>query len=796
LLLEQLRAAMAEGRHTNFTTRRLEYAVLQMERRLCGRRRGRLPLIPVCHRQIIEQALVSADVGMILAIKDTRGRNAPEEDKLKDIYEALKKETKDVPSIREIAKRARKEGLHVSRERLAKLIPKKSTRINPRTQARRFVDLSLMHFDRGLTVLGFSANYAPSLEVLRPTGDKMSVMLPSVPSSSDRARILELNRIVSAITRRYPSSAKPDWRELIKFLQRVPPEKARLFYIAGASKIPRKVKDALRAVSAKIEPRICTVKSPNYPLFRMLSREFAVFGAGWFPTLGDTIERLSFAYSHPCLPISLAQAPNVRNQAMNLRMALERKFEAAGVQLCVGPQKAKRLACSPSLSKYPGSTEPSLIAPMPFDFPFFTVADSPNRAAPRDATDPDRIALCFEGVEEVLSALPFEAIEARSKSAIQLQEKFLETRKGQDMLNCAAFFQPPGGNFIGPEFFSALGAICGPMGSEQMTFWSALLLLSFDPDMLLAPECLEKAAGKGRFPDAYAKFLEEVGAQVEEGLQKIQKSKGFSYFRNQFGEDEFQDLFAKVRKHMIARVNRIWKAGLDEATERITVATLGKASRKETLESEAERICTASMGAVDPARQTEVAAEAGKLLERLQERYRRIWPTLTVSRRHLFRSMRNAAVHEAKHSPGSRGKGKLVPGVNTVAVVSAKEKESGSPGVLEEEVASRKNPSEAATPETLEELLSERLQGHRQVPGKADIILWWRRFFVALRLTVEERKPVCAGRFVRALPKAIRDFIELSGQELYEESRPGPKAKKLYQKLEAYFASRTRVGPG
>jgi len=798
VLLAQLRAALADDAHSDFLRKRLSYAILQTERRLSGKKHGKLPVIPKPHKQIIACALERADVEAILGIPDSRGRKDPEENKLRDIYEVLRKETGDEPSIRQVTKRARREGLHVSRDRAARLFPeKRQPRINVRKQARRFVDLSLVHFDQGLTVLGFVTNDVPSIEVLSPTDCKMSVMLPAVPSSADRARVLEFNRIVALITQRYPLPATPDWKALLTFIRLVPAEKLRLFYIAGASEIPQEVKDALRVVSAGARPVIRYVKTPNYPLIRMLSREFALFGAGWFPTLGDTLERLEDAFNRSCSPISLAQTPVVRDQAIRLRLALERKFESMGIHLFVGPKKAERLGGRSSLGGDYGSGEPALREPMPIDFPLFQIADSPVAAS--SAADSDCIALSFDGVEEVLSALPFKHLEDRSRRIIELQDKFLATHAGENMLNCAAFFQRPGGNFLGPEYFSELDPNHKLMSDVLKTFWSVLLLGSFDSDTLFPPNGIGEAAGRCPFAVAYLEFYEKAVTHVNEEIRSMQRFREFSDYRVAFGEDSLDDLLGAVALHMIGRITRIWKAGLDEATERSTIASLRAVELVQKLKGEVDRLIDAFLDANDPAPQMEMADRANALLARFKDCYKGIWPTVTVSRLHLKNSIMVTAKRMAKHQLLRRGKGKVVPGVNTLAFVSAKEKESGSPGVEEEkekeEVGPQITSPEATAPETLEELLRERLQSAGTAMGGEEIVSWWRRFLTALRLSAEQQKPPSLGRLEREIPQKIRSLLKVTGREFSTNAWKGPNAKKLHKELEAFLASRSQVKP-
>jgi len=771
-LLTQLRATLAENAHSDFRKRRVAYAIVLAERQLSRKRIGKLPVIPSAHKTIISEAVSRGDMPMILAIADARGHKSPDADKIRNIYETFKKENGRIPSIRQLAKAARKGDQHVSRDRLAIMFPERpEPRINPRVLGRRYIDLSIVHFQPGLTVLGYVTNYAPCIEVMSPSEKLMSVMLPTVRSTADRSRVLEFNRIVALISGRHHAPSKPDWEALLELVRQVPAEGLRLFFFIGAARVPGKVKDALSVVSGGERPEIRFVETPNFPLVRMLSPELSILGAGCFPTLGDTVERLEGVRESGFRIISLAQAPVVRNLALKLRLALERKLESIGVHVTVGENKAGRLLGRSALAKDPASSAPALRAPTPIDFSLFQIADAPSEDSPWSEEDSDRIALCFDGVEEVLAGLSPKHLEAETERIIEMEEAFLKTHAGKDMLSCARFFMPRGGNFLGPEFFVALAPKRKLMSNPLKACWAALLLHSFDPDMLTPPAGIEKTAGRSRFALAYAAYLEKATDSIDVSIRKIGSIPILKNYASAFGESAKENLLSAVRVHQIGRLARIWKAGLDEATQRITCATLEMAPLA--CHMEVERV-----------------PDVNKALEDLDRHFRenRIWPTLTVSRRHLEIIVRYWAKRAAQRELSRRGKGKVIPGVNTIAFVYDKETQHEAGGVREETVGGS-DPTPPA--ETLEELLRERMPWRAM--AKEDHIVWWRRFLAVLRLAAEQRRPPNLGQLARRIPPKTRKLLTLAGQEILTKAEKGRHGLKLYKEIEAFLAPRTQA---
>ncbi len=715
----------------------------------------------------------------IIAIDDRRGRKEPDESKLKQIAAKLKARDGRAPSIRQIAERARREGLRVSRDRLTRMFPPApKPEISARIRERRFVDLSMVYFAPGLTVLGFVSNDAECLRALDP-GNKGGAMLPPTLTSGDRARVLECARLAALMKLKYGERAAPDWDDLLNLVHRMPKEGQRLFYIVSDSKmIPRRVESALRGIAAKLPTRIRRVKSPNLAFRRMLSPRLASLGAGYFPTLGDTVRRLADLVGQRYKPISLCQAPEVRDKAMKLRVSLEKRLQSLGVHVSVGYIKVKQLLSRSDLSANEPHARPALVAPWPVDFSLIRIS---QKESPKDS---NLIPLSFRGVEEVLARLSHDKLRARTKRIFELQDQYMNQHANEDMLACASFFSGPKDNFLGTDFFQILGPL-HKVSHEAKMFYSVLLLLCYDPDTLLPPKDIGADAKRDRFAAAYSTFMREAAAHVDKCLGSLSLA-SLRKHDPKLDEDELDDMRGALKLAMLGRLMRVWKSGLDEATRRMTMAVFKIAQDR--------RLMSEMIGKIEAVQQTRHPADAIGMLSEISTLFAGIWPTVAVSRRHLRNFIRVHAKWMAKQHARQRLGKKVIPGVNTEALISDRERTAGFSGRLEDKATPEV--TAAPPPESVEELLAERLESATPLLNEEEVMDWWLRLLTALRRCAERKERVRLGVLTAMFPRCIGKLLNSTADEFKRNGWKNFSGKKLHQELEAFFAAHVQSAGG
>lgn len=490
----------------------------------------------------------------------------------------------------------------------------------------------------------------------------------------------------------------------------------------------------------------------DWLLKELMRPEIYYLGAGYLPTMADTLLRLTLAGGGTCGRICIHQSAAARTDALWLRGRLQSILSEQGIRVRLGARQAFRLGRHVRFKVEESSEEElgtALLVPSPIDLRLFDL-DEPS--------DIEKIHLDFAGAEHVLARSGVDDLVRRFRKALNMQSAFAASRRSEPMLKCAEFFCAADTPLFGITSVMGLRPDFRKMTSAHRAVWAAYVLTLFDPDVL-QPDSTAVGTKGMPFHRALADFLTN-GAQFIESWRERTPSAHERDGRVPYIAEEAIEATVVV---MEQRLSRVWKFGMDEAARRFADA-IKLASEKKFHGTDWRK---------DP---------QGAIIL-LKDYFKKAWPTVWVSRkrinlqaRWLFRSIFSDLLKRQKQS------------VQIVFDGESKFADEGKTGSVPEAilVTDPVNSPADGQLETPEMLVRERLKTPIAASDTNGLTKWYGRLLAAVRMAVE------ADANEPLLPPDVlppREAVLL--RQAVERSLRGGNlagvAKKLREGLENFF---------
>jgi len=750
--LVQLRTAR-ETAPTKFLRRLLDYAIIKTERMIAddGRRpSGSLPRIPDANAQIIEAAIGAREIEKILGILDSRGSHGASDERLVELIKECYAKSGDV-STRQIKHEGKRRGLRADRGRIEKLREQLNlgrdqvTQRAKRVEALQYIDLTFVHLQANVIVLGFAAQGCDEWveRIVKLQEDSAPAPLIA-PTSADRARLTDFVRQLVE-TRAALEGDEPNWELLFKDLEDAE-EKIVFFHAFAETDVPAGVSMRLRQLAPVVH------FDRDWLLKELMRPEMFYLGAGYLPTMADTLQRLAVAKGGTSETICIRQSAASRTDALWLRSRLQETLSEQGIRVRLGVRQAFRLGRRSSL-KVEGSSEENpgtaLLVPCPIALRLFRL-DEPD--------DAEKIQLDFAGADHLLARTSMDDLVRRFRQALNLQSAFASTRGSEPMVKCAEFFCAADTPIFGITSVMGRRPDFRKMTNAHRALWAAYVLTLFDPDVLQP----ESHVGDSRAV-LFCRAIEDFRSGAAQWIESWRETTLRFHKKDHCVRYAAEEAIEATVVAMEQMLSRVWKFGMDEAAKRFAAA-IERASKEKFHGTDWRK---------DP---QEAITQLGGYFEG-------VWPTVWVSRkaiqwraRRLLKSTSSDIVARRKKSVRS---------VSEKGTQDAYGEENGDgPDVV---ISSDLNNSWVdAQSETPEMLIRERLEHPITAGDDRRLAAWYTRLLAAARLASEyhsNRPLLLPGVLPRPTAMLLRNAVQKS----LEGGNLAGVGKRLSEALEKFF---------
>jgi len=747
--MAQLRATR-EKVQTKFVRRLLDYAIIRTERMITqdGRRPiGSLPRIPASNAQIVDAAIAGRDIEKILSIRDTRGSHGADEDRLVELIEKFCEDSEDGSNVstRQIKQEAERRGLRADRGRIEKLREQlnlgkdEAAARAKRVSSLHYIDLAFVHLQEQVTVLGFAAKGCDDWVQRIGKLEKEEAPAPLIaPTSADRARLTDFTRQLIETKAALEGGHSTNWQLLLKDLESAD-EKIVLFHVFSGADLPTEVSKRLRQLATVMD------FDRDWLLKELMRPEMFYLGAGYLPTMADTLQRLALAGGGTSGTICIHQSEAARMGALWLRHRLQIVLSEQGIRVHRGTRKAFRLAKRAKLNPE-GSSEYSgtaLLVPSPLELPIFRL-DEPS--------DFETIKLDFTGADDVLARSRVDDLVGLFNRVLRLQQAFAEGHKTEPMLKCAEFFCAPN---VG---LSAIRDVMGrrpdfrKMTKDVRAIWAAYVLTLFDPD-LLQLDFESNDPMEGFFTKAFEQFRVGGAEWIEAWRVRALRANA----RTDGVRPVVEEAVEATVVVMVQRLSRVWKFGVDEAAQRMATAI--------------ERVSREKYHG------TEWRKNPQESIPRLAAYFEGVWPTVWISKRtveaYAFKVFRYARADFRKQS----GKSDRI----------AFDDEENAGGIPERMLVTDSDNSPIEEPaDTPETLIRNRLNTPIAEGEDRRLAAWYAQLFGATRRFIEkDAKAELLPPDV--LPPQLASLLREAVQRLRAGSKCTKAGNDLREALEKFF---------
>jgi len=691
---------------SKFLRHLLDYAICKSERMInqdARRPTGRLPRIPVANAKTVEAAIADRDIKIILGIRDARGSHGADQASLEAVIRECYLKNEAV-STRQIRKEAKRRGLRADRGRIGKLRDELNLGINKvevraqQVASSHFIDLAFVHLQEQLTVLGFAAKGCDAWVERISKLEKDEAPAPLIaPTSADRARLTAFTAQLIEIKAALEGGDSPNWEVLLNDLDSAD-DKIVFFHVFPGADFPTEVSERLR----EFGPMLAFDR--DWLLKELMRPEMFYLGAGYLPTMADTLERLTLAAGGTSGRICIHQSAAARTDALWLRLRLQQELAEHGIRVRLGTRQAFRLGRHVRIKAEGSSDEElgtALLVPSPITLRLFDL-DEPS--------DLDKIHLDFTGADQVLARSAIDDLVRSFRKALNLQSAFASSRKSELMLKCAEFFCAADTPVFGITSVMGRRPDFRKMTSAHRAVWAAYVLTLFDPDAL-QPDSTSVGTKGMSFHRAHEDFLTSGALWIESWRERIFRV----YEKDGHVPYVTEEAIEATVAAMEQRLSRVWKFGMDEAAQRFANAT--ERATKEKFHV------------------TDWRNDPQKAISLLEVYFDGVWPKVWLTRTKI--TLQAHWLFRSTHADLRKRRDKST---QIVFDDESKHDEEGEPGGVPKTVVvadSGNSPADVQS-ETPEMLIRERLKTPISAGDERRLATWYGRLLAAVRRAVED----------------------------------------------------------